>query len=168
MPAHDAPWLFQSLYLNDFRVRAVQLIQAARLSSNPSEFILKKRVAILVLLLLSIFPISMIFSNPGFDDRGNANDPALNPRANACYEGGVMENKCTTDWDWNCGWYLIRFDAGMIARAAFPPACTGLLSAAPAVSTPVPPTRTVTPTRTPTSTPTSTPEPLPSSTPLPL
>ena len=30
----------------------------------------------------------------GVDDEGNTNDPAVNPRANACYEGGSMFDKC--------------------------------------------------------------------------
>lgn len=25
---------------------------------------------------------------------------------NECYTGGELEGKCTTEWDWTCGWYI--------------------------------------------------------------
>lgn len=61
------------------------------------------------------------------DDQGNPNDPAINDRANACFEGGSLEGRCYQDfnadgiiddgeiwWAWNCGWYLIRYEHGML------------------------------------------------------
>jgi hypothetical protein len=30
---------------------------------------------------------------------------------NACYPGGLMEDDCTTEWHWECGWYLARWQA---------------------------------------------------------
>jgi len=65
------------------------------------------------------------------------NDPATNPDANACYEGGSMEDKCNDDmngdgvvtqneidWAWNCGWYLIRYENNM---GGLPADCVSLL-----------------------------------------
>jgi hypothetical protein len=68
------------------------------------------------------------------DDRGNPNDPATNPRANACFVGGSLEGKCSStdvdgdgaislsdiSWMWEAGWYLIRYQAGIISEADFP------------------------------------------------
>ncbi len=62
------------------------------------------------------------------------NDPKLNPDANACYAGGTLEGRCNgvdsnldgvvsedeVKFAWVGGWYLIRFQAGMISRADFP------------------------------------------------
>jgi hypothetical protein len=40
----------------------------------------------------------------------SANEPKPEtPADNACYAGGLMEYKCDTDWEWNCGWYLARW-----------------------------------------------------------
>jgi hypothetical protein len=71
---------------------------------------------LLILLLISSVSI-LAFA---LDDQGNPNDPATNERANACYEDGSMAGKCDTDWEWEAGWYLIRFEAGMISREDFP------------------------------------------------
>lgn len=64
----------------------------------------------------------------GFDDHGVINDPQVNERANACYEGGEMAGKCLTDWDWEAGWYLIRYRAGLISPADFPAEYVSLLT----------------------------------------
>ena len=61
------------------------------------------------------------------DDEGNVNDPTTNPRANACYEGGSMQDKCDTDWEWKCGWHLIRFEEGLTPLDQFPIECSSLL-----------------------------------------
>ena len=42
---------------------------------------------------------------PTLDDLGNANDPRVNDRANACYAPG---QQCQTQAEWEAGWYLIR------------------------------------------------------------
>ena len=59
----------------------------------------------------------------------------LTPQDNACFPGGSMEGKCTTDWEWSCGWYLARWQAmgGYASRNEdFMPAnCTSLLPARP-------------------------------------
>jgi len=87
-----------------------------------------------VILLLASFAV---FAAGGVDDRGNPNDPATNERANACFEGGSMDGKCTTtdidengsveeweiDWHFECGWYLIRYEYNMISENALPEGC---------------------------------------------
>lgn len=63
---------------------------------------------------------------------------------NACYEGGVMAGKCTTDWHWTCGWYLARFTNGQFAREQVPVTCAGLLPPLPEPSLDTDGTSTVT------------------------
>lgn len=69
------------------------------------------------------------------------NDPSVNEEANACYTGGSMEGLCgTTDhdgngvvddyeseWDFRCGWYLIRYQYHMIGSGNMPEDCRSLL-----------------------------------------
>lgn len=62
------------------------------------------------------------------DDEGNPNDPRENERANACYEGGVMEDKCDTNWEWTCGWYVIRYNYQMIGEEGVPETCESLIT----------------------------------------
>lgn len=45
-----------------------------------------------------------------FDDAGVVNNPLVNERANTCYEPG---QSCTTEADWERGWYLIREQYGL-------------------------------------------------------
>ncbi|TVR22427.1 MAG: hypothetical protein EA396_06035 [Anaerolineaceae bacterium] len=74
------------------------------------------------------------------DDEGNPNDPNVNDRANACFTGGTMEDRCYVDfnndgvvdefeinWAWTCGWHLIRWEYGLIPSSAIPETCGGLL-----------------------------------------
>jgi hypothetical protein len=47
------------------------------------------------------------------------------PADNECYPGGVLyreENQdgCPTLWYWKAGWFLARFNRGLISRADFP------------------------------------------------
>ncbi|MFN8377652.1 MAG: hypothetical protein U0452_03175 [Anaerolineae bacterium] len=91
-----------------------------------------KRAKILKLCLVFVFALLVVNGliaavGAGVDDQGNPNDPAVNERANACYAGGTMDGKCTNELEWQCSWYLIRFETGMISRAEFPAACAGLL-----------------------------------------
>jgi hypothetical protein len=88
---------------------------------------MKHRSVIFLALILLVLSLRMAFADPGFDDKGQINDPTTNDRANACFEGGEMEGKCDTDWTWSCGWYLIRFQTGMIPRNLFPATCASLL-----------------------------------------
>ncbi|QPC82788.1 hypothetical protein G4Y79_24405 [Phototrophicus methaneseepsis] len=117
---------------------------------------------------LSLFLIvSLVFAAIGFDDRGNPNDPRINERANACFEGGTMEGRCQTEIDWIAGWYLIRYNEGLIAREDFPSQYRWILPPLPKVvssdgsndpGVPTDPTVTFTPisSYTPTYTPTGT------------
>lgn len=76
----------------------------------------KRFMLILIMILSSIVPVSA----EGVDDQGNPNDPEVNDRANACYEGGTMLNQCNTKLDWQAGWYLIRFEMGILSRDEIP------------------------------------------------
>lgn len=71
-------------------------------------------------IFLLLFVLSSSILVFALDDRGNPNDPNVNERANACYENGSLAGKCNTDWEWEAGWYLIRFEAGLISRENFP------------------------------------------------
>ncbi len=58
------------------------------------------------------------------------NDPSGLPQCytsadNECYQGGVLyreENQdgCPTIWDWKAGWFLARYNRGLLSRANFP------------------------------------------------
>lgn len=82
-------------------------------------------------LLLVVFIMSLSALAFALDDQGNPNNPNENERANACYEGGSMAGKCDTDWEWEAGWYLIRFENGLISRENFPSQYAVLLPALP-------------------------------------
>lgn len=85
------------------------------------------------LFLFTVLIIALILSSIAIfaqeDDQGNPNDPNNNDRANACYEEGSMESKCHTEWEWICGWYMIRFDTGIFSREEVPATCASLLPA---------------------------------------
>lgn len=82
---------------------------------------LKKLFIILFILSFSLLAFAL-------DDEGETNDPTTNDRANACYDPG---RTCTTNWDWEAGWYFIRFEYGMISRENFPPQYAVVLPALP-------------------------------------
>ena len=48
------------------------------------------------------------------------NDPRVNERANACYDGGTLEGKCQIEEEWKAGWYLIRVEYGIFAQDDVP------------------------------------------------
>lgn len=94
---------------------------------------MKRICLVLVILLLATFASLA-------QEEINSNDPLTNENANACNEGGSMEGKCNidfdgngivdqyeVDWAWECGWYIIRYDAGMLSSV--PERCQTLLSA---------------------------------------
>lgn len=79
-----------------------------------------------LVIVLVVFTLASAVLAQGVDDRGNPNDPEVNDRANACFEGGSLEGRCNQDfnddgvvddqetwWAWTCGWYLIRYEHGM-------------------------------------------------------
>jgi hypothetical protein len=80
---------------------------------------------VLLILLLIILSTLAVFAQT--DDEGNPNDPTVNDHANACYNGGAMEGKCDTQWEWECGWYMIRYDYSLISREEIPIRCDSLL-----------------------------------------
>jgi hypothetical protein len=102
---------------------------------------MKKHASVLLLLSVMLVLSSMVMMAQGVDDEGNPNDPTVNERANACYETGSMETKCGNNdwnkngvidsyeiqWDWTCGWYLIRFEYELVSRGDFPTQCSILL-----------------------------------------
>lgn len=93
------------------------------------------KLALIVLVAL-FFPIIATAQ----EDDAFVNDPTVNESANACLAGGSMEGKCDidsngdgiatqeeSDWAWNCGWYLIRFEYGLIPLTQFPVDCISLI-----------------------------------------
>jgi hypothetical protein len=73
----------------------------------------------LILVLLCLLSVNFATAS-GFDDEGHPNDPTINDRANACYEGSTWEGKCDTLLEWVGGWYYIRFEAGIFSREEIP------------------------------------------------
>lgn len=91
-----------------------------------------------LMIVIVVFTLASAVLAQGVDDRGNPNDPAVNDRANACFEGGTLEGRCNQDfnddgvvddqetwWVWTCGWYLIRYENGM--EDAVPGWCESVL-----------------------------------------
>ena len=68
-----------------------------------------KKLVIIFLVVIMIVAIGLVQADNSLD-----NDPNTNPDANACYEGGTLEGKCTTLLEWEAGWYLIRYEYRMI------------------------------------------------------
>lgn len=81
---------------------------------------LKKSIVLIFIVLLALLISSILVLAGGFDDRGNSNDPAVNDRANACYEAGTLAGKCDSDLEWQAGWYLIRYEFGIFERYEIP------------------------------------------------
>jgi hypothetical protein len=75
---------------------------------------------LLLIILLFLFSLLLVNAEEGFDDQGNPNDPAINERANACYDGGEWEGMCDTEIEWIGGWYRIRLRAGIFAPEDIP------------------------------------------------
>ena len=83
-------------------------------------------IGLLFVLLIAMSGIALL-AQSSVDDRGNANDPATNSRANACYTGGSLAGKCDAEWKWVCGWGIARVEAGMLNRAVLASECQGLM-----------------------------------------
>jgi hypothetical protein len=96
---------------------------------------MKRLLITLILLVFSAFAAVA-------QDNESSNDPRVNENANACFAGGTMEGKCNVDfdgngtvdeyevtWAWECGWYIIRVNAGMISSTQMPERCQTLLPA---------------------------------------
>ncbi|MEO1644352.1 MAG: hypothetical protein AAFR67_04150 [Chloroflexota bacterium] len=74
----------------------------------------------LLLLSISFFIGIMLISaqDVGVDDQGNPNDPTINDRANACYTDPRFLNQCDTSIEWVCGYFVIRYDYGLLDSQA--------------------------------------------------
>ena len=78
----------------------------------------KRSVLILLALFLTVSTLAVYAFNP---TTPSENDPSINPDANACFIGGAWEGTCgDSDLKWNAGWYLIRFEQGLITRDQVP------------------------------------------------
>ncbi|MBC8170027.1 MAG: hypothetical protein H7X77_00075 [Anaerolineae bacterium] len=101
-----------------------------------------KKLLFILAMLLNVLSVHAVFAvTQPVDDRGITNDPSLNENANACYDDGTLELVCgTTDvdgdgvvseaditWMWTAGWYLIRYEYGLITPADFPDAYRGII-----------------------------------------
>lgn len=75
---------------------------------------------IFLLLVLAALAISMMATYAFEPTTLAENDPRTNPDANACFVGGSMVGKCDSDLLWNIGWYLIRFEQGLITEGQVP------------------------------------------------
>lgn len=80
-----------------------------------------KRLLLLVLIVLvAALPLANVY----------AEDPAIGSKEdNACNAGGSLEGKCDTPWAWVCGWYLARYQAGIIPSVIS--ACSSLIPPVP-------------------------------------
>lgn len=85
-----------------------------------------KRQILFVLMFAIALTVGTAFVY-ALDDQGNVNDPATNERANACFEDGSMAGECDTDWEWTCGWYMIRYENGIFGSSQIPAFCNSLL-----------------------------------------
>jgi hypothetical protein len=75
---------------------------------------------IFLLLALAALAISMMAVYAFEPTTLAENDPRINPDANACFVGGSMVGKCDSDLLWNAGWYLLRFEQGLITEGQVP------------------------------------------------
>ncbi len=76
-------------------------------------------LAVIALLVIGA-SVALAQGGESVDDQGNVNDPNVNERANACYEGGEWEGKCDTLLMWMGGWFRIRLDYGLMTEAELP------------------------------------------------
>jgi hypothetical protein len=68
-----------------------------------------KQIVLALVILVTV--VSSALATDSFDDLGNPNDPKVNERANACFDGATFEGKCDSPLMWEAGWYLIRYEA---------------------------------------------------------
>jgi hypothetical protein len=80
----------------------------------------KRFVDLLVVLLLAAGSVTFVQGSANERDVIFVNDPTVNVAANACYAGGTMAQQCDTESEWIAGWYLIRYEYGMVSRAEVP------------------------------------------------
>lgn len=88
-----------------------------------------KLLAIIVLVVASIVSIGVVLADS--DSCSTNPDSELpecfTPEDNECYPDGEMADRCETDYDWNFGWYLARYNNGQIAYDDIPEAYRPIL-----------------------------------------
>ncbi len=93
-----------------------------------------KRI-IFLLLILSVSVLSFGALRAQDDNKTCTNDPndksglpeCGTPADNECYDGGAMAGKCDSDWAWIGGWYMARFNRGILAAWQLPSEYASLL-----------------------------------------
>jgi hypothetical protein len=106
----------------------------------PKGHIVRRILLILALAALAISVMAVYAFEP---TTPGENDPRTNLDANACFIGGSMVGKCDdSDLFWNAGWYLIRFEQGLITRNQVPDQYKWVLPKESEVSNPSFPTPT--------------------------
>ncbi|HEX2621001.1 MAG TPA: hypothetical protein VHL11_12660 [Phototrophicaceae bacterium] len=102
---------------------------------------MNKYLILPIFLLVCLALLTVPTMADGVDDHGDPNDPTVNERANACYDGGTLANLCNstdldgdkeitefdTDWMWKAGWYLIRYEYDLISIEDFPDLYRGVI-----------------------------------------
>ena len=92
-----------------------------------------KRFALgLILLVALVGGLSLVHAQETRTCTTNPNDGSRLPECftrddNECYTGGVLEGQCDSEWEWIAGWYLARFNRGLISRDQFPAEYSSLL-----------------------------------------
>lgn len=93
-----------------------------------------KAISIIIITLFVIGLSVTVFAQDGASDYcttdpddGSGLAECGSPTDNECYAGGVLEGKCDSPWLWNAGWYLARFNQGLISREDFPDFYGGVL-----------------------------------------
>ncbi len=80
-----------------------------------------KRIILIVLFIFGLVVFtSAITATDSIVEPSKSNDPLVNEKANACSAGGTLDGQCDSDLLWAAGWYLIRYEHGIISRAHFP------------------------------------------------
>ena len=87
-----------------------------------------RKVSITIVLLVLFSVSALIAAQEGY------NPEPFTPEDNACYEGGSMwrdpseSDGCTTDWHWECGWYVARYEADVYTEDDIPAWCDSLIN----------------------------------------
>ncbi len=79
---------------------------------------MKKTLLLTVVLLVLALGIMPVYASD--PEPGTAAD-------NECNPGGTMAGKCDTDWEWQAGWYLARYNRNQLTAAQVPATYRGLL-----------------------------------------
>jgi len=99
---------------------------------------------LVVFLLVALSGIAL-FAQSSVDDKGVVNNPANNPRANACFDGGSLAGTCLNlEWKWVCGWGIIRVEKGLLFRETLSAECQALMPVLLPTYTPPPSTKAAT------------------------